>query len=61
MEKKCKTCAWYCHIDGKCYGNSAIMTGFEVGLPKLEEDGWTCPQWAFDGLEEWEREEWDVQ
>ncbi len=63
MEKKCETCAWFCHADGKCYGNGTMINeyGFEIGLPTLEQDGWTCPLWAFDGLEEWERREWETR
>ena len=54
MEKKCKTCAWFCHADGKCYGTEIRLKG--IGLPKKPKTGNGCCAWAFDGLEDWERE-----
>ena len=54
MESTCKTCAWYCHTDGKCYGNSALLRGIEIGMLANKVSG--CQAWQFDGLEEWERE-----
>ena len=54
MKKNCKTCAWYCHSNGKCYGTKWILDGREIGLP-LFQDGY-CKNWSFDGLEEWERD-----
>lgn len=58
MENTCKSCAWYCHADGKCYGNLFLPNGFEVGakLTFPAEKG-RCKDWQFDGLEDWEREE----
>lgn len=54
--KTCNRCAWYCHADGLCYGNSMLnQYGHEIGILKIEVEGWTCPNWSFDGLEEWER------
>jgi hypothetical protein len=53
--KTCKNCAWYCHADGKCYGNALLLTGAEIGLP-IDEKHEACESWAFDGLEDWERE-----
>ena len=50
--KTCKTCAWFCHSDGKCYGSNA--DGSEA-LPKLNTG--ICHDWTFDGLEDWERED----
>lgn len=55
MSKNCMNCAWYCHADGKCYGNSALLRGLEIG--KLANVVSGCRAWAFDGLEEWERED----
>lgn len=52
--KKCGTCAWFCHSDGKCYGNALLLDGVEIGLP-IDENR-CCDRWAFDGLEDWERE-----
>lgn len=60
MTKNCKTCAWYCHSDGLCYGipMKPFQMGTEVvlaiGYPPIKNG---CEYWAFDGLEEWEREE----
>ena len=58
MSKNCMNCAWFCHADGKCYGTPFLLSGLEVGatLTVPAEDG-CCRQWAFDGLEEWERED----
>ena len=55
MAQKCKNCAWYCHVDGKCYGNALLPMGTEIGLP-MDEKHEACHSWTFDGLEEWERE-----
>ena len=53
--KKCSNCAWYCHIDGKCYATKARLTGLvEASKPLIE--GIACESWSFDGLEDWERE-----
>lgn len=58
MSKNCMNCAWYCHADEKCYGTPFLLSGLEVGatLTVPAEDG-CCRQWAFDGLEDWERED----
>lgn len=55
MMKNCNNCAWYCHSDGKCYGNSALRLGIEIGISvyKPLKD---CPVWASDGLTDYERE-----
>lgn len=57
MSKNCMNCAWFCHADGKCYGTPFLMSGLEVGatLTVPAEQG-CCRSWAFDGLEDWERE-----
>lgn len=60
--KKCNNCAWYCHADGKCYGREdrlhrgADMFAY-IYKPEEPRD---CSLWAFDGLEDWEREELDA-
>ena len=46
----CKTCAWFCHGDGKCYGGN---TNGNEAMPVLNTG--RCTNWTFDGLEEWER------
>ena len=55
MEKNCKNCAWYCHANGCCYGTEprlyAIVPASEVHIPTI-----ACKSWAFDGLEDWERD-----
>ena len=53
--KICSECAWYCHADGKCYGNALLPMGTEIGLP-MDEKHEACHSCTFDGLEEWERE-----
>ena len=56
--KNCLNCAWYCHADGKCYGTPFLLSGMEVGAtPTVPAEEGCCRQWAFDGLEEWERED----
>jgi len=57
-KKSCLTCAWFCHADGKCYGNPFMAIGVEVGaeLTVPAEEG-SCRDWASDGLEDWERED----
>ena len=55
MESACKNCAWFCHADGKCYGNSALLRGIEIGMLANKVSG--CVDWQFDGLEDWERVE----
>ena len=51
--KTCKNCAWYCHIDGKCWGNK-MNIGLEIFIPA--GDGY-CKDWSYDGLDDWEREQ----
>lgn len=51
----CHNCAWYCHANGKCYGN-AINDELAIGT---EPDGY-CQAWAYDGLDDWERDELDA-
>ena len=55
-KKSCINCAWFCHADGKCYGTPFLLEGMEVGavLTTDPADG-CCRDWAFDGLEDWER------
>ena len=54
MAQKCKNCAWFCHADGRCYGNY-MGVGLEIFKPA--DQGNQCQDWTFDGLEDWEREE----
>ena len=51
MKKQCANCAWFCHMDRKCYG----IEGMNNGYPTIP-DGCECSLWAYDGLEDWERE-----
>lgn len=53
MTKNCNSCWWYCHSDGRCF-RTAALKGVEA--PKIQ----TCNEWAFDGLEDWEREDSDA-
>ena len=57
MEKKCNNCAWYCHSDGKCYGTVARLYGEVESCEYRDARSEACEQWAFDGLEDWERAE----
>ena len=58
MAQKCKNCAWFCHADGKCYGTPCLLRGWDFGiLLPVPADNYNCPDWTFDGLEDWEREE----
>ena len=57
MDKKsCINCAWFCHADGKCYGNPFMWSGMEVGatLTVPAEEG-CCRDWRSDGLGDEER------
>lgn len=61
MKKCCNNCALYCHSDGMCYGSEMILTGNEVGVPIFQDPRkGSCGDWAFDGLEDWEREDEEV-
>ena len=53
--RKCGNCAWYCHSDGKCYGNGAALA---VGAPfaiVMDDKKPACGKWENDGLQDWER------
>jgi hypothetical protein len=51
-------CAWFCHADGKCYGiEQDELQGEGFPLPKEWINDSDCVRWAFDGLEDWERED----
>lgn len=55
--RTCNECAWYCHTDGRCYGNGAALA---VGHPfavAMDQNSRACGKWEFDGLEDWERDE----
>lgn len=52
--KTCKNCAWYCHSDGNCYGTKARL--YNV-VPAAKAPNWTCSDWSYDGLDDWEREQ----
>ena len=53
--KNCNNCAWYCHGNSKCYGN-AINDELAIQV-----DPWqVCSAWAYDGLDDWERDELDA-
>lgn len=54
MESTCKTCAWYCHADGKCYGTEQRLAGTCNAQSPHNWFG-NCRFWQFDGLEDWER------
>lgn len=54
MSKNCMNCAWYCHSDGNCYGTKARLYNI---VPAAKAPNWVCSDWAFDGLEDWERED----
>lgn len=59
-EMKCGNCAWYCHSDGKCYGTNDRLYGI-VGFTDFRDPREeACRKWTFDGLEEWERAEYEV-
>lgn len=54
MEQSCKNCWFYCHSNGKCYADprSAYDEDYAMKVTIAK----TCEEWAFDGLEECERE-----
>ena len=56
--KNCNNCAWYCHSDGNCYGTKARLFAL-VPASKAFVTSVSCESWAYDGLEDWEREELD--
>lgn len=52
----CRNCAWYCHSDGKCYAADIAPLGNIRGAVKVyEPELFSCRDWQFDGLEDWER------
>ena len=55
--KTCKTCAWYCHSDGKCYGGTDISGR---GAEYVRERALACRVWTSDGLTDEEREEYTL-
>ena len=56
----CKNCAWYCHSDGHCYGSETALVYGPNPLSFVHRgEERQCRRWAFDGLEDWEREEYD--
>lgn len=65
MNKECRNCWFYCHGNGKCYAaglikqvNDSFQEEAEAEV-RMPDD--SCYQWAFDGLEEWERDDqWSV-
>ena len=58
--KKCNNCAWYCHSDGRCYGQMATICGYPVGIGDGMRNRWACSNWSFDGLGDQEREDLDT-
>lgn len=50
----CKTCAWYCHSDGKCY----VPTTMDPWKVSEVQKKIGCMGWSFDGLADEEREEY---
>ena len=50
IEHCCNHCAWYCHSDAKCYDP-------EYSRPCTVNKEYSCHDYTFDGLEDWEREE----
>ena len=69
MEKKnCKSCWFFCHGDGRCYYHRLEMDDVykrnnvpedrqnDYSFVVKEPDTSFCMYYAFDGLEEWERE-----
>lgn len=47
----CKTCAWYCHADGKCY---VPLYTEPMDIPEWMRRSCLC--WTADGLTDEERE-----
>lgn len=70
--KECQNCWFYCHENSKCYSGGVIseiagvlvdgsgITVPDFGAKEVAPDGY-CYRWAFDGLEDWEREALLVQ
>ena len=56
---QCKNCAWYCHADGMCYGTKECMNSFARPLKVPNANAHACGFWQFDGLEDWERAEYE--
>lgn len=54
MKKDCTRCWHYCHLDGKCYADRRSAYDEDYAIKLIQNDG--CSDWAFDGLEDWERE-----
>ena len=51
----CNNCAWYCHLNGRCYAE-AIQD--ELAVEVSPDD--TCLDWTSDGLTDEEREEYTL-
>ena len=56
---QCKNCAWYCHADGMCYGTVKRLYGAVSFVDFRDERAEACEKWSFDGLEDWERAEYE--
>ena len=54
MTKNCGNCWFYCHADNKCYVDPRCAND-GVFAPEMSTES-SCPSWAFDCLEDWERE-----
>lgn len=54
MTKNCRNCWFYCQSDGRCYADPRSVYDENYSLRYKTTDG--CSNWAFDGLEDWERE-----
>ena len=49
--KNCNNCAWFCHMDGRCYGNA-----IRIEMTTTTTTDNYCKNWTFDGLGDEERE-----
>lgn len=55
MKMTCNNCAWFCHLNGKCYAQ-AIQDDLAVEMSPDD----TCKDWTSDGLSDEEREEYTL-
>lgn len=67
--KNCNNCAWFCHRDGKCYGNNGTIYGHRTVPETVKLPYWNecreceyrdypvrCGAWSSDGLTDEERD-----
>lgn len=55
MTKNCNCCWFFCHTDGRCYVDPRSAFDEDYALKNVMAQ--PCSDWAFDGIQQWERDE----